>query len=90
VLRFGIVAAFVAVAAGLVVAAVLTGSGDVAGAAFILFLAAAIGFAYAFLRFVPWQCWNCMTRNPHRSPRCRSCGTTHIESMRLQAEGEDY
>jgi ribosomal protein L40E len=42
------------------------------------------------LRFAPWQCWNCMTRNPRRSPRCRSCGTTHVESMRLQAVAEDY
>ena len=89
-LRLGILAVFIAVVAGLVAAAVLTDSGDVAGLAFVGFVIAAIGFGYAFLRFAPWQCWNCLTRNPYRRAQCRSCGTTHAESMRLQAEAEDY
>jgi hypothetical protein len=88
VVRVGIVVGYVAVAAVLVTGAVAIGSGEIAGFAFIAFGVASLVFGSAFLRYAPWRCWNCMSRNPARRSACASCGITHEESDRLAEDAE--
>lgn len=88
--RLGIVLGYVVVGAVLVAGALASGSGETSEFGFVAFGIASLAFGYAFFRYAPWHCWNCMTRNSVGASACASCGTTREESDRLAADAEDY
>jgi hypothetical protein len=58
----------------------------VVGFGFIAFGIVSLGFGYAFFRYAPWRCCNCMSRNPAIAATCAHCGTAREETGRLAAE----
>jgi len=90
-LRLAIILGYIVAVAALIAIALAADSGAVAGLGFIAFGIISLGFGYAFFRYAPWRCWNCMSRNPARAATCAHCGATREESDRLaseQANGE--